>query len=201
VEDNAEAGSGLWQLSGFTLSTARYHSSSHSYYSTTQGNNQVTTMKSNYPYLVEPGDSLTYWCWYSIETEWDYAFVEVSRDGREWDLLASYTGSQSTWVRKANSLANYVGEWIFIQFRYITDDNTVQTGFNVDDISPVPDFGSAMVLATNITDNFFDITGRPRDIYYYRVKGYNSARGWGDFGQYEDVDVRRGLFHRVAGQQ
>lgn len=196
AEDDAEAGSGLWVLNGFTLSTSRYHSYNHSYYSTTQINNQVVTMTSKYPYLVQPGDSLTYWCWYNIENLWDFAFVEVSLQGKEWDLLASYTGSQQTWQRKAHSLANYVGKWIFIQFRYITDDSIEETGFNVDDIAPVPNFATETILSTTITDEFYDIVGRPNGIYHYRVKGYNAARGWGDFSQYEDVVVRRGLVHK-----
>jgi hypothetical protein len=197
VEDNAEGGSGLWTLNGFTVSTDQHHSGSHSYYSTTQSDNQTVTMKTKYPYFVESGDSLTYWCLYSIEDEWDYAFVEVSLEGKEWDLLASYTGLQTTWQRKALSLGDYVGKWIFIQFRYITDDYTVEPGFNVDDIAPVPNFSTETVLSSVITDPFFDVTGRPSGLYYYRVKGYNTARGWGDFGQYEDMEVRRGKIHKV----
>jgi len=154
-------------------------------------------MKSVYPYRVEAGDSLTYWCWYDTEPLWDYAFVEVSTDGRVWDLLASYTGSQMSWQRKAHSLADYEGQWIFIQFRYITDDYIEETGIYVDDIQPVTDFGSETTLSSNITDTFYDITGMQEGTYYYRVKGYNSARGWGDFSQIEDVEVRRGRFHRV----
>lgn len=200
TEEDAESGSGLWTMNGFSLTTSRYHSYNHSFYSTTQNGNQSVTMKTIYPYKVEPGDSLTYWCWYDIENLWDYAFVEVSVDKREWDLLASYTGNQMSWQRKAHSLEDYEGEWIFFQFRYITDDYIEETGFYVDDIYPVPDFGSETTLSSNITDLFFDVTDRPNGTYYYRVKGYNSSRGWGDFSQLEDVEVLRGKIHKVAHQ-
>lgn len=197
VEDDAESGSGLWLVNGWGVTSSRYHSSSHSYYSTTQGSNQSVTLTTEYPYHVEAGDSLTFWCWYDIETEWDYAFVEISKQGREWDLLHSYTGSQMSWQRKALSLEDYEGEWVFIQFRYVTDDYIEETGFYVDDIQPVPEFTSVTTLSNSITDTFFDIEGMPTGTYYYRVKGYNSERGWGGFGQLEDVLVRRGRFHRV----
>ena len=196
-EDDAESGSALWSLNGWSMSTAKSHSSNHSFFSTTQSSNQSVTMKSVYPYRVEAGDSLTYWCWYDTEPLWDYAFVEVSTDGRVWDLLASYTGSQMSWQRKAHSLADYEGQWIFIQFRYITDDYIEETGIYVDDIQPVTDFGSETTLSSNITDTFYDITGMQEGTYHYRLKGYNSARGWGDSIQIEDVEVRRGGFNTV----
>jgi len=196
-EDDAESGSGLWTLDGFTMTTARSHSPNHSFYSTTQASNQSVIMKTQYPYYVEHGDSLTFWCWYETENLWDYAFVEVSRQGKEWELLESFTGSQMNWQRKALSLEDYDGEWIFIQFRYITDDNIEETGIYIDDILPVPDFDTATTLSTNITDEFYNITGKPSGTYYYRVKGYNTARGWGDFSQYEDIRVKRVLFHKV----
>jgi hypothetical protein len=196
-EDDVESGTDLWSLQGFTVSSSRYHSYNHSFYSTTQSGNQSVIVKTQYPYFVEPGDSLTYWCWYDIENLWDYAFVEVSLNEKEWDLLQPYTGNQMSWQRKAHSLEDYMGQWIYIQFRYITDDYTEETGFYVDDISPVPDFENSTTLGNNITDTFFDVTDRDSGTYYYRVKGYNSARGWGDFGQIEDIQVSRGVHHRV----
>ncbi len=197
VEDDAESGSGLWNVNGWSVTSTRYHSPNHSYYSTTQGSNQSVTLTAEYPCYVEPGDSLTFWCWYDIETEWDYAFVEISLQGREWDLLDSYTGSQMSWQRKALSLEDYEGEWVFFQFRYITDDYIEETGFYVDDIHPVPDFETVTTLSNTITDTFYDIVDMPSGTFFYRVKGYNSARGWGDFGKLEDVTVRKGTFHKV----
>lgn len=69
-----------WNLDGFTISTARSHSSIHSFYSG-QGNslnNKITSVNS---IQVQPGDSLKMWCWYNTEQDYDYAYVEISTDG------------------------------------------------------------------------------------------------------------------------
>jgi len=195
-EDDAESGSGLWNLEGFTMTSSRSHSPTRSYYSTTQTGNQSVIMKTQYPYFVHHGDSLTFWCWYDTEYLYDYAFVEVSEQGKQWDLLSPFNGSQMSWQRQALSLEDYVGRWIFIQFRYITDDNIEEPGFYVDDIHPVPDFDEAFTLSNNILDEFYEITGRGNGKYYYRVKGHNNARGWGDFSQLKYIKVSRAVFHK-----
>jgi len=65
------------------------------------------------------------------------AFVEVSTNGRSYNLLVSFTGSSNNWEQKQYSLDDYAGESIFIRFRYITDQNTLEEGFYVDDIAPL----------------------------------------------------------------
>jgi hypothetical protein len=77
---DVESGYSDWDLSGFTVSTARSHSPSHSFFSGQEDrlNNKVTTVNS---IKVQPNDTLKIWCWYYIETNWDYAYVEISTDG------------------------------------------------------------------------------------------------------------------------
>jgi carboxypeptidase T len=186
--DNAESGSGLWTLDGFTVSTARSHSSSHSYKSRNI-NSDVSTMTTVSPLPVTQGTKLSFWCWYNTETNYDYAFLEVSRDGRYYDVLDGFTGSSSTWVYKEYSLDDYAGESVFIRFRSVTDDYTLQEGFYVDDISPVASYGTVTTLSNSITNDYYEINDKPEGIYYYRIKGHNSARGWGDFSTLEDIQV------------
>ncbi len=187
--DDLESGSGHWVLQGFSSSTARYHSSNHSFFSGS-GNNICNTATTVYPYIVESGDSVTFWCWYYLETNYDVATVEVSVDGMEWlQLVNSYTGSQQSWQRKSYSLQSWVGKSIFIRFRAMTDDNTLREGFYVDDISPTPDFSNEVTISNSVTDTFYSFTNKPDGQYWYKVRGSNTAYGWGSYSVLEDIIV------------
>ncbi len=188
LTDDSELGTGQWALDGFTQTTSRYHSSNHSFKSHTN-NNSVSGMTTVDPIPVTAGMKLSFWCWYNIETDWDFGFVEVSRDGRGYDVLDTFTGSSGGWDFMEYGLAAYVGESIFIRFRYTTDDNTSYDGFFVDDIYPVSDYGTVTTLSSSITNTYYDVTGNSPGTYYYRVKGHNAAHGWGDFSTLESIRV------------
>ncbi len=188
-EDDLESGSGFWDLNGFSLSTARSHSASHSFYSGSS-NNISNTAATVYPYIVASGDSLSFWCWYDLENNYDVATVEVSMDGLEWFQLDDrFTSSQTSWQRRAYSLEPWVGKSIYIRFRAMTDDNTLDEGFYVDDISPVPDFANEVMISNAIADTFYAFTNKPDGQYWYRVRGSNAAYGWGAFSVLEDIIV------------
>lgn len=110
----------------------------------------------------ETGTLLRFKTLYDIESHWDFAFVQVSRDGGQtWHSLAnSYTtdehdpsahpavvenlpgltGASGGWVEMSFDLSEYDGEEILLAFRYITDwaseGNGVleQPGWYIDDI-------------------------------------------------------------------
>jgi len=189
--DDAESGSGLWTLDGFALSTSRYHSASNSFKSRYL-NDDVSTMTTAYPIPITMGMKLSFWCWYNTENKYDYAFVEVSKDGRSYDLLDSFVGASGSWLYKEYDLSNYSDESIFIRFRYATDSNTLQEGFYVDDIAPVVDVQTVTTLSNSITNQFYDITGKTNGTYYYRVKGHNSLHAWCDFSTLERTVVLLG---------
>ena len=186
--DNAESGSDYWALDGFTLSTDRSHSSSTSYKAET-GNEEVFSMVTVDPIPVSEGMNLEFWTWYEIEKNYDYAMVEASLDGRSYDLIDGYTDSSSGWVQKQYSLSNYTGESIFIRFRYITDQGTLEEGIYFDDITPVVEWNSITTLSESITTDSYEVTGKDDGLYYYRIKGYNSEYGWGDFSSLQDIEV------------
>ena len=187
--DNLESGTAYWTLDGFSLSTAKSHSASHSFFS--GASNYMCSMATTVnPYPVKTGDSLTFWCWYYLEDDYDVATVEVSVNGLEWlQLDNSYTGSQQTWTRKSYSLEPWVGKSIFIRFRSMTDPMTLREGIYVDDISPVTDFSNEVTISSTITDTFYTLSGKPDDSYWYCVKGSNTAYGWGNFSTLEDIVV------------
>ncbi len=186
--DDAESGSGFWNIDGFSLSTTRSHSSSHSYKSGS-GNSQVYSMVTKDPIFITPGMNLEFWTWYNIENNYDYAMVEVSTNGRSYDLLDGFTGTSSNWVEKQYSLEDYEGSSIYIRFRYITDAYTLEEGIYFDDITPVVEWDTITTLSDTITNQYYEITDKTDGTYYYRVKGYNTEHGWCDFCTIEDIKV------------
>jgi hypothetical protein len=186
--DDGESGLGHWTIEGFELSTSKSHSSSHSFKSRYK-DQDVSSMTTVNPIPINEGMNLSFWCWYDIEVDYDFAFVEVSKDGRIFDVLDKFTDSSGGWKQMQYSLDEYIGESVFIRIRYITDDYTQEEGFYIDDISPIAEFGTIETLSDTITENHFDIIDKPEGRYFYRVRGYNSAYEWGDFSTIEDIDV------------
>ena len=101
--------------------------------------------------------TLSYWTWYDIEEDWDYAYVEASADGGEtWRILETpsgvgtdpngnsfgwgYTGQSGDgekpeWIQEEIDLSDYAGEEVLIRFEYITDDAVNRPGLVLDDVS------------------------------------------------------------------
>jgi hypothetical protein len=179
--DDAESGSGLWTLDDFSVATDRYHSAGHSF-KALNVDDVAATMVSAYPLPVEVGDTLSFWTWYNTELNWDYAFVEISTDnGRSYDLLESITGSSGGWVQKQYPLTDYVGQTVFFRIRYCTDSYVLEDGIWIDDIEPIADWDTITTLSSSIPNAYYDVSGNDAGEYWYRVKGHNTARGWGDF--------------------
>ena len=82
--------------------------------------------------------TLTYDVWFSIEEDWDFAYVEVSEDGGStWTILETplsstddplqvsfgpgYTGKSGGWQEEAIPLDQWAGQEILARFQYITD--------------------------------------------------------------------------------
>ena len=98
---------------------------------------------------------LSFWTWYDIERDYDYAYVAVSTDnGQRWTTLQApattkddpnganlgngYTGpsggDKPTWIRQEIDLSAYAGKQIQLRFEYVTDGALSLHGFAVDDI-------------------------------------------------------------------
>jgi parallel beta-helix repeat protein len=70
-----------------------------------------------------------------MENGWDFARVEISRDGGlTWDRLNSFTGSSGGWVLENLGLNDYSGD-IIIRFRVTSDANLGLAGWYIDNIS------------------------------------------------------------------
>ena len=188
--ESFESGTSLWVLEAFVPSTARKHSGNYSLYAG-NSNNIKAQARTKYPYFVNPGDSLTFWIWYSLENEYDVAIVEVSEDGRDWIPLVSerWTGNSNQWIRYSYSLNQWIGKSLYFRWRVMTDDNTLNEGFYIDDIYPLASWGVIQTVATQIYDTVYNFTNTPDGTYYLSVRGYNTQFGWGNWSILEKVIV------------
>jgi immune inhibitor A len=128
------------------------------YYYSTQGNDIDTTMRRALPSALAAPTTLTFRAIYDIEVDWDYAYVQYSTDGVNWENADGnlstttspngqnfgygITGTSGGWVTGTYTIpagATHIG------FRYWTDGAVVGQGFAVDSISlggGTPDDGS-----------------------------------------------------------
>lgn len=181
-----------WNNADFTISEEQAHSGLYSYHSHTE-NNKVSAITSMYPVYVTPGLKLSFWAYYEIEQEYDYAFVEVSSNQRTFTILDSFSGKSDDWEYHEYDLSEYEGTSVFIRFRYFTDENTKEDGFWVDDIYPVCNFESVTILQEDITSSPFLIDSVPENsTSYFRIKGYNDAYEWGDYSQLYQLSTYKG---------
>ena len=87
---------------------------------------------------------------YRTEHEVDYARVEVSTNGSDWNTLAEYAGINTAWedvMNPANdnvvlSLADYVGNYIYLRFHFTSDDTQRDPGWWVDNVQIISSVGA-----------------------------------------------------------
>ena len=93
---------------------------------------------------------LSFRAWFDIERDYDYLYVNVSRDGKNWDNLVSpscteedptgsnlgcgYNGKSSGWIEEIVNLSAYAGDKIILEFEYVTDAAVNGEGFLLDDV-------------------------------------------------------------------
>ena len=120
---------------------------------------------------------------------WERFYIEASTDSRAWTQLGKLTGVRASWARFAYSLAPFNGKSVFLRLRYVGNGTTANgRGVYVDDISPVAQFTGTASLSNTITDTAYTVA-HSSGTYYYRVRGYNAKRGWGDWSQTYKVDA------------
>jgi hypothetical protein len=107
--------------------------------------------------------TLSYWTWYDLENEYDYAYLLASPDGDHWEILTTpsgtsadpvgnsygwgYTGSsqggsveEAKWIQENVDISRFAGQEVYLRFEYITDAAVHGEGMLLDDIS-VPEIG------------------------------------------------------------
>ena len=204
--DDAESTYVPWTMEGgFTLSTGAYHSANHSYYSGSANKmNSILACKEGYN--VQPDDTLWFWCNFDIETNYDYAYVEVSTDGgRSFNPIPGnlttdndpygnnigngITGSSAGWVQGFCPIGQFAGKTIWVRFRYWTDSYVLGNGVYVDDVSPVIMYASTDTIASDLPLPKYTFTGKGAGTYFYQVRGMDAEGHWGYAGETEMVVV------------
>ncbi len=116
--------------------------------------------------------------WWDMEKNYDYGYVEASRDGRQWTILPGqhtttdnpsgnsfgpgYTGKSlaadgktAQWLTEQFDLSAFAGALVQIRFEYVTDDATNASGWLIDDLQ---------IPALNYTTDFEqDVSGWQSD--------------------------------------
>jgi len=206
TEDDLESGSELWHLDGFMLRTNRYHSYNHSLFSDSYSNYHGEAIMANLV-TVDVVDTLTFYTWYDIERNWDYAYVELSTDGGAnystipGNITTDYdpnglnrgngiTGSSSSqWVEAKFPLDDYIGMDVMIKLTYISDGAVNREGIYFDDVYPLDSFENEIVLASDIVENSYLIENRDNGTYYYQVRAMDAQDQWSGFSNRERAIV------------
>jgi len=106
--------------------------------------------------------TLTYWAWWALEENYDYAYLVTSTDdGKTWQMMETPSGTDGNptgnnlgwgynynsggavepiWVQQHVDLSAFAGEQVLIRFEYLTDAAINWPGILLDDIS-VPEIG------------------------------------------------------------
>ncbi len=194
IVDDLESGPDLWTMEHFSSSSARAYSGSTSLYSGT-GHNMEAYFRTVEDVEAGPADTVSLWCWYDIESNWDYAYVQVSTDGGSTfeslsgNITTDYnpygtnrgngiTGNSGGWVLGVFPLDDYAGEQLCVQVLYATDQSVNGIGIYCDDIGPVDSFAETTVLSSSITGTSFEVSGRSPGTYYYKVRARDAEGQW-----------------------
>ena len=182
--DDMESGQGGWTHSGIPpayydnwhITEHKSHSPTHSWYSGLEGSWQYTnendaSLISPY-FVVPPGVSLYFYHQYSLETNWDYVFVDIDNGSGWWKTLGEFTGTQAGWVQQSYPLNNYSGQTVRLRFRFVSDYSVVQEGWYIDDVY-VPASTRITEKKENILPLTFTITPNPF-ITRARIKFYGN---------------------------
>ena len=127
------------------------HSGKYAFWSN-KGDDSDMTLTRSFDLSNIKGDAiLDYWTWYDLETDFDYAYLEVSQDGQNWTILKTpngtdknpsgesygwgYNDTSKQWKEEKINLNAYRGSKIQIRFEYITDDAVNGEGLLLDDIN------------------------------------------------------------------
>jgi murein tripeptide amidase MpaA len=205
VVDDLESGADLWSLTGFSPSSARTHSGSTSLYSGT-GDNMESTAGAIERLEVGPADTLSVWCWYDIEPNYDYAYIEVSADGGvtyqslAGNITTDYdpygvnrghgiTGSSGGWVLGTFPLSAFAGTQVEVRILYATDESLGGEGIYCDDVGPIDSFAASEVLSSAIAGQSYQVYGRSPGHYYYKARAKDAEGQWGYWSDRATVQV------------
>jgi len=203
--DDFEDSEENWTLDGWSFSNTRQYEGDYSLYSGQQ-NRAHFTASVNSPLFIQEDDELTFYTWYDIERNWDYAYVQASTDGGvtfenlEGNITTNYdpyganqgngiTGNSNGWTEANFPLRNYEGQEIILRMFYNTDGRTLGEGMFIDELYPVDAFENSVVLASDITDTTYFVDGRDDGDYYYQARAKDEDDQWSLLSNMEKIHI------------
>lgn len=138
--DDFETGAPYWTMEGsWGLRSGYYYSPNFSVTESPTGSYQnsqdISLTLRSIDLTGAFSASLSFWCRYSIESGYDYTYLEISKNGTSWTQLASFTGTQNSWTQKSYNLSSFLGEPnVIIRFRFFSDVYVTADGMHIDDL-------------------------------------------------------------------
>lgn len=138
--EDFETGAPYWSTEGtWGLSDEVYHSASHSLTDSPNGqyanNLNISATLHTINLAGVTGGTLSFWTKYSLESGYDYAYLEVTTNGTDWTQLASFNGDLVLWQFKEFPLTPYLDQpSVIFRFRLSTDVYLQEDGIYVDDL-------------------------------------------------------------------
>ncbi|KGX93034.1 protease [Pontibacillus halophilus JSM 076056 = DSM 19796] len=158
------------------------------------GDNLNNSLSFNVDLSNAKSSELSFKAWYDIETDWDYASVQVSEDGQSWTTVPGnitttsnpngsnpgdgITGNSNGWVDANFDLSQYRGKSIQVKINYSTDAAVSNPGLYVDNIvvsvdgSEVLTDGAEGESKVNL-EGFTQQTGTKYTQHYYLLEWRN----------------------------
>ena len=176
-------------------------------YNAGDGNQITHTLQMERPLIVDAAsDTLSFDINYSIESNYDYGYVDVSTDGGTlWTTVAGnitttsnpngnnrgngFTGSSGGWVNAVFPLTGYFGQEVLLRFAYITDQSLTGTGITIDNISPLVTCESVSTIASTVVDTVYDHTPPSTGLWRYRVRAVDAEGQYSAWSNQEDRNV------------
>ena len=86
-------------------------------------------------------------------------------------------------------LSMYVGQTVWLGFRYSTDGNTNGPGIWVDDIHPVQTWTTSNIIDSNIVGTSYSVNDQTPGSYWYTLRGLDAEGDWGYLSDYAQTVV------------
>jgi immune inhibitor A len=158
-----------------TTSYNKPHSGTNEWWSGTD-DSLTATLTRTVDLTGKTSASMSAWAWYGAEKDYDYWYVEASKDGGStWSELAKYTGDVKSWNQLTWDLSAYAGAPVQVRFRYASDGGVNHEGLFLDDFAVTADGASVFTDDVESGDNgwaareFTRMTGTTSQAYpnYY----------------------------------
>lgn len=177
----------------FTLS-GRAHSRPFSFFSGI-GNHRESSLRLKEALSLPEGGILFFWVYYETEEEYfdgerkrDILYVEISRDGKNWERIDSLYGRNLTWRLFSYLLSPAPN--LFLGFRYQADSTRNLLGVFIDDIT-VLSLSQLRRYGLVLKDTFFVLFNQPKGIYHFFLIPEDSCGNRGFLSDFLTQEVEK----------